>query len=249
MPRATLATTALAVLVSLAVRVPGQSLSAEISPNPATPGQQLFVTVRALSPTTLACGGIVNGIRIGSPTGPYLFPPVRCRVGPVVGPAQPVSGMWAGPTNPGTYFAEIPAVNSLARTIPFTIESSTTTPRLDTTSAAQRGTAVGLSINAPLVPQAGYVVAAAGGTGAGFSIGPGQRIFLVQDGLFWLSLTAPNTSMFQGFVGVLDQTGSASASFRIPNLNVLLGAQLALQAAVIGPAGPLATNPLTRIVL
>jgi len=72
-----------------------------------------------------------------------------------------------------------------------------------------------------------YQAAASFGTLPGIQT-PAGRIHLVPDALFFLSLRAP--SLFQGFAGVLDPTGTALLGVKIPAIPALRGLRFYLVA-------------------
>jgi hypothetical protein len=80
-----------------------------------------------------------------------------------------------------------------------------------------------------------YLAAAAMGSRRGIQLGPGQRVPLDPDALFYLTLQVP--TMFIGFQGVLDKSGSASLIIQIPAWPRLQGFRFFLAAVTLDAGG------------
>ena len=241
----------------------GAQLSTEASPNPAPQGSMITVTLESSIPAELKLACVLD-VHAGSPTGPVVWvvgPCIMLRV--IIGPGAPYKNMfWSGKDQnnknvaPGLYFlrTQWKALNSTNpwtdHFIPVRVDpvSGPVYPLLTTTSAAKRGTPLGLKVEAPSQPNTSYVAAAAFTTNTGLALSPTRHMALDLDWLFWLSVATPYGPVFNNFLGTTDAFGNTTASMNIPNVASLQGAQLAFQVAIIDAFGIQLTNPITRII-
>ena len=111
---------------------------------------------------------------------------------------------------------------------------------------ARPGQTVDLTIISREDPNELYVLASSLSLG----LSPIDNRFLpvVPDTLFVASGSFVNPSVFQGYVGQLDQDGVATGHLVVPNLPGLTGLQLHTVGMVIDPAAPNATKRITNAV-
>lgn len=247
-----------ATLFALATAAPTQ-LAVEVK-GPVPQGSNVFTYIEATAPTQLrsACP---EEIRAGSPNGPVVRGPGPCiLLLVVVGPGQPYSNLgWDGrdssqnPVAPGTYYMKVahrPVNTSVPWTdhwvpVHITPQAPPVGPLLSA-PAMMSGQTWPITLADPGNPGAAYWMAASFTTNRGFGFGP-VHIALDIDPLFLLSFPAPSPTLFSGFQGVTDNTGSASASIAVPAF-APRGLQVCVHAIVQSGLTVVATNPLTRVV-
>jgi hypothetical protein len=254
-----------ALVVSLSSIAAGQSLAltGRLNSNPIYLGATVLFTLESTSPVVLtsACG--FNEIRAGSPTGPIAFLSVVCPgVAPTVSPGSPYLRVWDQRNNAGfrvpagEYYARFTYIdpnfaNPVNRWIPVRLDDATAPPLLTLSAIGfpVTGTPYSMQIIDASNPGAPYVIAASFTTDTGWTVSPGVHIALDQDALWNLSYPIANASLFTGFTGVLDATGSTTApSIAVPNLPSLVGLPLAIQAVVIGTGGAVLTNTISTVI-
>lgn len=98
-----------------------------------------------------------------------------------------------------------------------------------------RGQVWTMLVSFPAFPGASYATVASFGLGPGVPVGNGLRVYLQPDALTALSLSG--SGVFQAFHGVLDATGEAGPSIRIPNIAGIRGTRFFVSSLVIGPRG------------
>ncbi len=250
----------LVVTAAVASTGTAQMFSAEVSPNPMPQGQSIKIRLEATvtAETLTGCGYVA--VHKDKPAGPVVYQPLICpSIRVVVGPGAPYTARWNAqvggkPIGPGTYYVEtrwrpINTGSFMPHFTPFRVDPAVTNdPVLSSTSAAKRGANLGLKLFSPNQPKAAYIMAASFTTNTGLTLSPTQHLALDVDFVFWLSLATPHGPIFTNFLGSLDAFGNATAGVNIPNIPVLQGAQLAIQAVVADTVGTTLSNPITRII-
>ena len=226
-------------------------LSGEATPNPATPGAQVSISITGSTVIQLlsACPIAVNQ---GSPAGPDVQGPIGCTLQIVyVGPGMPphTAGWSVAPGQaPGDYFIKIGGFDNVTQAylegfFPVRVDApGSVLPVLSkTTGPVINGSTVGLSIASPGTPNATYVLAASLTNNVGQTLSATQHLALDNDVLYNLSIPGPNP-LFTNQLGNLDGAGDANAAMFVPASPLILGWPISFQGAV------LLTVPLPGVV-
>lgn len=225
----------------------------------------LGMDLTATEPIDLVNGCGTVAIRRGSPTGQAVVTSAFCPfIFITVGPNQIWTINWDGTDDfglrvpPDTYFFEVAGTTQAGGTFvraffPIRVDDPLLpTPPLLTASvagsllprvSAGRGGSFDFTIVAPTEPFAIYYLGASATTNVGQS-SPPFFIALDADAVFGLAFPNPLASVFQQFIGVLDQTGQASGMrLTVPPGVLPSGFPLAVQAVLFGASTPALTNP------
>jgi hypothetical protein len=252
--------TALVLMAAVAPLGLAQMFSAEVTPNPVVTGQSIKIRMECTVQSELRTGCAYFGFYQDSPTGPLVYQPLICpSIMIYVGPGMAHTATWNAqvsgkPIAPGTYYVRIDwrPVNTSqyhSHYVPFRVDPAVTSASvLAPASAAQRGAKLDLKLASPNQPGASYLMAASFTTNVGLKLSATEYLALDQDALFWFSLALPNGPIFTNFAGSLDAFGNTAAAVNIPNIAVLQGAQIAVQAVIVDKVGFTLSNAITQVI-
>jgi len=122
-------------------------------------------------------------------------------------------------------------------------------PEIAALDSPKIGTNLRLRAHDPAASNNVYLMFTALGWKPGLRI-DNRRLYLNPDPLFFLSISLP--SVFQRFVGALDSSGSATATFAIPNDRLLIGVSLWSACVTLdskAPSGILGVSNTVELVL
>jgi hypothetical protein len=121
----------------------------------------------------------------------------------------------------------------MARVLRFLLESRA----LEAPATVALGGSVPLSVDVPAFPSTGYLLLASLSTAPTTTLPTGDVLPLTADGLFASSLQ-PQSPVFQGFQGLTDGLGRASAAFVVPNFPFLVGLDVYFSGIVLPSIAP-----------
>jgi hypothetical protein len=97
-----------------------------------------------------------------------------------------------------------------------------------------------------------YVLPIAFSTSPGVAVQVARRLKLTPDDLFLLTLTFPDSPLYNGLAGVLAADGTASAQLHVPNDPQAVGVPLSFVGLTLDPESQggvgLLTEPLTLTI-
>jgi hypothetical protein len=233
------------IVLALATVAFSQTLSVNISPNPAAPGQTIVVTAQSLVPNEYTpFGCLLTSVSSGMPGGPNvgLFPCTFLPGAiPVCGSTSYRTGQWTPSLSqaPGQYWFQIqhhqnqfggPAISEwFCVTLHDPVNNPA--PALSALNMPTWGNAFQMSLSAPTAPFANYGVALSATTNVGIPYAGGHAALDLDD-VFAFSLTQ-DPAFFINFSGQLDAGGmSPTIWLLIPPIAGITCVPLHAQAVV-----------------
>jgi hypothetical protein len=244
-----------ALIGALGTATPAQLLSTQANPQPALVGVPITVVVT----DAVGTGFTINGsscfgtpIRSERPDGPAIYTPAFCTDDLLgIPPQGSFTINWnqvddhGRQVPPGNYWMRLAAIG-IEEWVCVTIQHPDQGRHLSALGPAVLGQDLVLRLSDPDAGGGAYAVLASGSAGGGVDLGALGYLCLDPDLLFSLSFPAPPASIFENFLGSLDQNGVAGEiAVHIPAEPFLAQRPLHFQAAVLSVSGSFAfTNVL-----
>jgi hypothetical protein len=245
-----------ALLAALALATGAQNISGEFSPNPVAPGVPVTLTITDATGAGLNLSSSCTWFTIhqGTQAGPVVPLGIFCPA--VIVPVPPngsFSFTWDQTDDtgslvaPGLYWFEARAFDAGFGTVFvdwFCISiQPATDPALTVVTPPQVGMSMTVDLDAPLAPNAPFLIAASRTSNTPFSF-LGLQFCLSPDALFLSSLAGG----FGGAIGALDGSGHASVSFLLPANPAIAFQGFHLQALLASGGVFQNTNDLSLVV-
>lgn len=223
-----------------------QRISITISPNPATVGAPLTLSVQDATGVGFRyrTNCLATTFHAGVPGGPIVPVPIGfCGTSFVtVGPNATATRTINAPATSGTVYWKVETYDLVSSAVItdwvcFHIQP-TWAPSMQALTTARVGQDLIMQVNAPFLAGATYLTAGSLTTNVGITPVTGPFVSLDPDLIFSLTFPVPLAGVFDQFQGNLDTVGVANGvTVHIPSIPSLAYLPLAFQTAIFPPTG------------